>query len=259
MDVTATVSVFFLHCVWLTSTNQDKTFVMSKDQGPVSAPAAVTIPSSSRPLSCHSACLRRNSCLAFSMSSSPSCSLYDTYMDDPNSQLQTQTGQVFFNLAPKEKVSLMTENTTEKNLGKANFFPQLRIKEAGRVMRWQVRCASAGVVVLAIWREETALSVTLIGKHYITISEGMLDQLVTYDVPMEETVLVEAGDFVGFHYDDNGPRASVRVFNADQTPDGVAIEKMYSTNIYDNELPVGTAIMVDEARKRAPSLAVFVA
>ena len=234
---------------------------MFKDQGPVSAPAAVTIPSSSRPLSCHSACLRRKSCLAFSVSSSSSsCSLYDTYMDDPNSQLHTQTGQVFFNLAPKEKVSLMMENMNGQNGGKANFFPQLSVKEAGRVMRWQVRCASAGVVVLAIWREETALSVTPIGKHYIAISEGVLDQLVTYNVPMQETVLVEAGDFVGFHYDDNEPQARIRVFDADLTPEGVVIENMYFETKYDNELPVGTTIMVKKfAIKRAPSIAVFVA
>ena len=104
-----------MSCAWMTSAHQGKSFMMYENQGPVSAPAAVTIPSSSRPLICHSACLRRNSCLAFSMSPS-TCSLYDTYMDDPASQLHALTQHIFFNIAPKEKVSMTTENTSNQNV-----------------------------------------------------------------------------------------------------------------------------------------------
>ena len=87
----------------------------------------------------------------------------------------------------------------------------------------------------------------------------MQNQLITYDVPVEETVLVEPGDFVGFHYDDNESEARVKVLDADQTPEGVAIENMYSKNIHDNELPLGTTIVANESLKRMPSLAVYVA
>ena len=110
MGSASIVFVLLLHGIWMASADTEKAFVMYENQGPVSAASAVTLPSSSRPLSCHSACLRRNSCLSFSLSSSI-CSLYDTYMGDPASQLQTQASQVFFNLVPKERVSLYTEDT----------------------------------------------------------------------------------------------------------------------------------------------------
>ena len=149
----------FLYCIAKTSAHPSKAFVMYEDQGPVSASAAVTMPASSRPLFCHSACLRRETCLSFSKSST-TCSLYNTYIDDEISQLHTQSGQVFYNISPKEKVSVTTEDASSQNAGWANFYPQLRINRAGRVLRWQVRCAGAGIVVLSIWRGEIAPNVT---------------------------------------------------------------------------------------------------
>ena len=263
-ELSVAVITFIIALCFIMMANgyQGKTFVMHEDQGPVSASAAVTVPSSSRPLSCHSACLRRSSCLAFSMSSS-TCSLYDTYMDDPTSQLQTQTGQVFFNFAIREKVSVTTENIGQQNGGWANFFPQLKINEVGRVLRWQVRCGTAGVVVLAIWRGDVPSSgsspITLIGKHRITVLEGMQNQLVTYDVPVEETVVVEAGDFVGFHYDDNEPEARVKIYLANQTPEGDVIEPAFGVDMHDSDFPVGTTINGSLEAPRAAVLAVYIA
>ena len=256
MGVTAIPFIVTLCCVCLTNAYFGKTFVVYKGYGPVATSVAVTIPSSSRPLSCHSACLRRNSCLAFSMSSS-TCILYDTYMDAPVSQLQTQTGQVFFNFAMEEKVSVTAEDASKQNGGWANFYPQQRINKAGRVLSWQVRCGSAGVV-LAIWWGEITLPITFIGKHYTEIPDGMQNQLVTYDAPVEETVLVEAGDFLGFHYDDNEPEARVKLLNAEETPEGVPISNMYSKNIHDSDVPVGTTIALETGANRTPCLAVYI-
>ena len=132
------------------------------------------------------------------------------------------------------------------------------------MLRWQVRCGSVGVVVLGIWRGEIPSSVdsspiTLIGKHYVTIQEGMQNQLVTYDVPVEETVMVEPGDFVGSHYDDNEPEAKVKVLVANQTPEGDAIEPAFGVGMHDSELPVGTTISVSIiATPRTASLAVYI-
>ena len=263
MSVTAILFIVTLCCVCMTNAHfAESKFLRYKDYGPVSASAAVTLPSSSSPISCASACLRRNSCWAFSMYSS-TCSLYDTYMDDPASQLQHESGQVFFNFAMKEKVSVTTENIGQPNGGWANFFPQLKINKVGRVVRWQVRCGTAGVVVLAIWRGDVPSSgsspITLIGKHYITVLEGMQDQLVTYDVPVEENLLVEAGDFVGFHYDDNEPEARVKVYVANQTPEGDAIEPGFGVNRHDSDLPVGTTITGSLGTPLAAPLAVYIA
>ena len=42
----------------------------------------------------------------------------------------------------------------------------------------------------------------------------------TYNVPAEETVLVEPGDFLAFHYDSSEPQAKVRILTSNQTPEG---------------------------------------
>ena len=230
-----------LYCIWITSANQEKRFAMYEEKSPGSASAEVVI-ASSNPISCARACVRRSSCLSFSISDS-TCSLYDSYVKDPTSQLHTQMGQAFCNIALKEKVSLTTANTNKINSGKANFFPQLRINKSGHVLKWQVRCGTAGVVVLAIWRGVIASSITLVGKHYITVPEDMQNQLVTYNVPVEETVRVDSDDFVGFHHESNEPDARVKVTEGGQTPDGVAIENVYYKRIYDNDLPIGKTIV----------------
>ena len=41
-----------------------------------------------------------------------------------------------------------------------------------------------------------------------------------YDVPVQERVQVEAGDCVGFHYDDTGSKALVRNALANNDPGG---------------------------------------
>ena len=154
---------------------------------------------------------------------------------------------------------MTTANTNTINSVATNFFPQLRVNKAGHVWRWQVRCGMTGVVVLAIWRGEITVSITLVGKHYIPVPEGMQDQLVTYDVPVEETVLVEAGDFVGFHYDNIEPTARVTVLDATHTPEGVHIESMYNKNVRDNTLPTGTTLVdLKASRQRLPSLALYI-
>ena len=251
------ISVTLLCCVWITRADQGKGFVIYEGKSPGSGAAAVII-TSSDPISCARTCVRRTECLSFSIQDS-TCNLYDTFIKDPTAQLPTQAGGSFCNINIKEKVSVTTENTDKQNAGQLNVFPQLRINKAGRVWRWQVRCGTAGVVVLAIWRGEITVSIRLIGKHSITVQDGMQNQLFTYDVPVEETVLVEPGDFVGFHYANNEPEARVRVLDADQTQEGVAIEYVYIKLIYDNELPISTILSPKAFRNRAPSLAVYIA
>ena len=259
LAVAAMACFFSLCCVSMTSTDQGMRYVMFEDKAPVSLSATISIQSST-PIDCARDCLRRNSCLAFSISSS-TCSLYDTYMSDPTTQLVSQPGQDFFSLVPKEKVSVTTEDTGDYNSGKVNFFPQLRINRAGRVLSWQVRCGRNGIVVLTIWRGEITSSIILVGKHYITVPEGMQNQLVTYDVPVEETVLVEADDFVGFHYVNDEREAKVQIIKGDQTPEGVAIGKCYFKSIQDDELNVGTTIEEPQSfpNHRVASLAVYIA
>ena len=258
MVVLGMICAALLCCIWITSADQGKGFLIYEGKSPGSGSAAVII-TSSDPISCARTCVRRTECLSFSIHDS-TCSLYDTFIKDPTSQLPTQAGGSFCNINIKEKVSVTTENTDKQNAGQLNVFPQLRINKAGRVWRWQVRCGTAGVVVLAIWRGEIALSIRLVGKQSITVPDGMQNQLVTYDVPEEETVLVEPGDFVGFHYASNQPEARVRVLDADQTQDGVAIDYVYIKRIYDNELHIGTIITPKSNSKfRAPSLAVYIA
>ena len=72
-------------------------------------------------------------------------------------------------------------------------------------------------------------------------------------------MFVEAGDFVGFHYVANEPQARPRSLGPNQIPEGVDIEIIYAKTVFDNELPIGTTIVVEERRPRALSLAVFVA
>ena len=175
----------------------------------------------------------------------------------------TQIDTAFYKELHHEKISITTEDSSQHNGGLANFFPQLRINKVGRVLKWQVRCASAGVVVLAIWRGEitpfVVSSITLVGKHYITVQEGMQNQPVTYDVPVEEAMLVEPGDFVGFHYLNCEPKALVKIIDDNQTPEGDVIENCYGLLIHDNQVPIGATFNIFGAwPPRAPSLAVYI-
>ena len=89
----------------------------------------------------------------------------------------------------------------------------------------------------------------------------MQNQLITYDVPVEETVLVETGDFVGFHYDDNEPEARVKTVIGNQTPEGVTIDKAYGQLLHDSQIPgaTGATIGVFEAGVLVtPSLALYI-
>ena len=259
MALSSIGSVIILFCVGITRTDQKKSFVKYENTSAVSALTAVNVASSAS-VSCARNCLRRNRCLALSVSSS-SCTMYDSYMEDPPIQL-TQTDKAFYKVV-HEKISITTEDTSQQNGGWANFFPQLRIHKVGRVLKWQVRCGSAGVVVLAVWRGEitpsVVSSITLVGKHYITVQEGMQGQLVTYDVPVKETLLVEPGDFVGFHYDDKEPEALVKIIRGNQTPEGDVIDNCYGLPIHDHELPIGATIDDFAASMRGtPSLALYI-
>ena len=227
----------------------------------VSASAAVN-GASSASVRCARDCLRKNRCLAFSVCSSSSI-LHDTYMDDPTIQPTKHTDKAFYKELHHEKISITTEDTSDQNGGWPNFFPQLKINKVGRVLKWQVRCGSAGVVLLAIWWGEitsfVVSSITLVGKHYITIQEGMQNQPVTYDVPVEETVLVEPGDFVGFHYVNSEPKALVKVIKDNKTPEGDVIENSYGMLIDDNQVPIGATFGVSgPGTPRAPSLALHI-
>ena len=158
---------------------------------------------------------------------------------------------------------MTTDDASSQNSGWAKFYPQLIINKAGRVLRWQVRCASAGIVALSVWRGEitpnVASPITLIGKHYVTVPEGMQNQLITYDVSVDETVLVEANDFVDFLYKDNEPKARVKTIVTDQTPEGEPIGLSFGKLLYDNDLTIGTAIVIEgSGTVRAPSLALYI-
>ena len=73
-------------------------FRIYAEKSPTSLTALTTLTSSSaRKLSCHSECLSRDDCMSF-MTSSDHCTLYDSYITDQQTQLQTQTGNTFFNL-----------------------------------------------------------------------------------------------------------------------------------------------------------------
>jgi hypothetical protein len=49
----------------------------------------------------------------------------------------------------------------------------------GRVVKWQVRCGSAGTVYLAMMRPKGSLtSLQLIGRHLITVTADMVNQIV---------------------------------------------------------------------------------
>ena len=259
MDLTSILFVVSLHCVWMANADQRKSFVKYQNNSASSESEEGNIVSLER-ISCARDCLRTYSCLAFSVSSS-TCSLYYIYIDDPTIQHIMQTGETFYTTL--QKISVTTEDTNQWNGGWANFFPQLRINKAGRVLKWEVRCAFPGVVVLAIWRGEIApfvrSSITLIGKHHITIQDGMQNQLITYDVPVEETVLVESGDFVGFHYDDNEAEARVKTIVGNQTPEGVTIDNAYGQPLHHNQIPIGGTIGVFESViPVTPSLALYI-
>ena len=260
MALTSIGSVIILFCVGITRADQRKSFVKYENNSAVSALAVNVVSSAS--VRCARDCLRRNRCLAFSVSSS-SCILYDTYMDNPTIQLTTHTDKAFYKELHHEKISITTENTSDQNGGWPNFFPQLRINKVGHVLKWQVRCGSAGVVVLAIWRGEitpfVVSSIKLVGKHYITVQGGMQNQPITYDVPVEETVLVEPGDFVGFHYVNSKPKAFVKIIKDNKTPEGDVIEKSYGMSINDNQVPIGATVDVSgPGTPRAPSLALYI-
>ena len=146
MDLTDILFVMSLHCVWVTDADQRKSFVKYQNNSTSSESEEGNIVSFEE-ISCARDCFRTDRCLAFSMSSS-SCSQYYIYIDDSTIQRIMQAGETFYTSV--EKISVTTEDTNQWNGGWANFFPQLRIKKARRVLKWEVRCAFPGVVVLAI-------------------------------------------------------------------------------------------------------------
>jgi hypothetical protein len=85
----------------LSADDSGRSFTIHPDTSPLSLPAAPVLVEtvSARPLSCHARCVARADCLAFSLASATgTCSLYDTFADAPDTQLQTEAGVVFFNV-----------------------------------------------------------------------------------------------------------------------------------------------------------------
>ena len=70
------------------------TFVMHVDQEMI-AVTPVQTSTVSKPLTCHAQCLRRQDCVALTISGS-SCSLFDTYVTQPENQLQNQQGTILY-------------------------------------------------------------------------------------------------------------------------------------------------------------------
>ena len=88
-------------CLVVVRSESGRMFAMYTDRAPVSMDPLDVIAATSKPLRCHGACVRRPDCVAFWISSS-NCSLYGSFVDDPDSQLQMQTGDVFFNIGKGE-------------------------------------------------------------------------------------------------------------------------------------------------------------
>ena len=109
-----TLSLLSLTSLFSLSHQMEDLFEIHKDKSPVSLTSIKTLRSSPS-LSCHGACLRHPVCMAFMTSSGDECNLYNKFITDQNTQLQTQTGANFYNVGEyrhrQEQTSIMSVST----------------------------------------------------------------------------------------------------------------------------------------------------
>ena len=223
---------------------------------------AVQEVSNTLPLKCYGLCVRRQDCLAAWITATKHCRLYQTNIANPNTELQTQVGDVFLNLATRFSI-IKTLNVLSRTESNTMGFPTLKAPAAGRVIGWKLRCQSAGVAVMIMFRFTASSQYEVIGKTHISITESMVNDVIHYAVPYEDSFMVEAEDFIGYSIVGSTSNPNLYALHWTGNRDGFSgadfLQTIGNSALTDADLSVGNIVTLTGFYQRLPAVGVLIA